>query len=632
MDLPIREKGDIFLPDGQFSRITADLRRQTHCHDINIVIVYAFDYRTRLLPFFLADRRMPPAGPRAVAAALGNAGFRRVRIVLQQWTPNFRPSQARIDGQPVDVLMISAMQIHSEPAYKLIADAWTLGEQRPLIIAGGAKAIYEPHHFLGIGPDARVHADVAVTGEEYVLLELMQLICSHRTKDEPMRAAFDRVRHEGLLDEVPGLAYRAADCSPHEPLGISTGVQRLLRNLDELPMSHAELRLIEPPHRGTGIGSAENARSWIEKRGRRLILPVVATRGCKFNCEFCPIPAYNQRTLRHKSPERMAEEFREAAESLRLRYFFGTDDNFFARRDTVVSVFEAASRMKINGRRLRTKIRFWTEATEADVYRNRDLLPLCAEGGLSAIWFGIEDLHTGMVSKGQSIEKTLVLFRELRKHNIQPHVMMIHHDDQPLSSPGDLRGVMDQARFVYEAGAVSYQCTYLGALVGSRLLEQAVTSGNHIYKVAGQIVPEAYWDGNHVTATNRNDAWKRQLHLLAAYASFYNPWHLFKTLREHSRDTIGKKRLATQILGMYGIAMTAVKTAKWIYQLWRGPVEKISFWPRHQVTLVDAKTRQEISWAVETKVMKDVEPKPTLLAVKPGNVRTEPEMAGNPVV
>lgn len=610
MDLPIRAKGDIFLADGQFGRLTAELRRQTHCHDLNILIVYAFDFRTRLLPFFLADRRMPPAGPRAVAAALAHAGFGRIRIVLQQWNPNFRPSQARMEGRPVDVLMVSAMQIHSEPAYRLIADAWTLGENRPLIIAGGAKAIYEPHHFLGIGPEARIHADVAVTGEEYVLLELMQLICAHRGRGQSMRSAFERVRRQGLLDAIAGLAYRPADCPPDKPVAVSTGVQRLLRDLDELPMQHAALTLIEPPHRGTGLGSPQAAKDWILKRGRRLVVPVVATHGCRFNCAFCPIPAYNQRTLRYKSPDRMVDEFRDGVETLNLRYFFGTDDNFFARRETVIDVFEAISRAQAAGRRLRSKIRFWTEATEADVYRNRDLLELCGQNGLSAIWFGIEDLHTGMVSKGQSIEKTRVLFRELRRHNIQPHVMMIHHDDQPLSSPGDLRGVMNQARFVFDVGAVSYQCTYLGALVGSKLLEQAVTSGNHIRRVAGRLVPEAYWDGNHVTATKRDDVWKRQLHILAAYASFYNPLNLSMAMREFSRDGIGKKRLATQALGMYGIGLTAVKTARWIYQLWRGPIEKIAFWPRHPVTLVDAATRQEISWSVDTKVMADADSLP----------------------
>lgn len=610
MELPTRAKGDIFLPDGQFGRLTTELRRQTPCHDIGIVIAYAFDFRTRLLPYFMADKRMPPLGPRAIAAALTNAGFRRVRIVLQQWNPNFRPSQARIDGRPPDVFMVSAMQIHSEPAYKMIADAWTLGENRPLIIAGGPKAIYEPTHFLGIGPEAAIHADVAVTGEEYVLLELMQLVCSHRGSNETMRQAFERVRREGLLDAIPGLAYRMPDCSPAEPVAVSTGVQRLVRDLDELPMPHTALRLLEPAHRGAGLTGRTLPDAWFGQKRRNIILSVATTHGCKFNCGFCPIPAYNQRTWRYKSPEGVVEEFRNAVETFGIRYYFGTDDNFFARRETVEQIFGATAKARVAGRKFRDRVRFYTEATQADVYRNRDLLSLCSAGGLRAIWFGIEDLHTGMINKGQSADKTTALFAGLREHGIEPHVMMIHHDDQPLSSGRDLRGVTDQAAYIYRAGAVSYQCTYLGAAIGSRLLDEAIPKGTLLLKVGGRPVPDAYRDGNHVMDTRRDDAWKRQINLLAAYASFYNPKNLLTSWLEYGRDRVGRKRFVTQLWGTYGLVMTAIKTAPWIRQLQRGPVEKLSIWPRHPVRLVDAKSGEEISWAVDSKVVSPASNRP----------------------
>ena len=54
-------------------------------------------------------------------------------------------------------------------AYELIADAHKLGDERPLILAGGAKAIYEPWDFFDIEKDGQKYsADVACTGEEFV--------------------------------------------------------------------------------------------------------------------------------------------------------------------------------------------------------------------------------------------------------------------------------------------------------------------------------------------------------------------------------------------------------------------------------------------------------------------------------
>ena len=61
----------------------------------------------------------------------------------------------------------SLLQINSRCAYALIRDAWTAGAQRPLIIAGGAQATYEPVRLLVARERAGRAAspDVVVTGE-----------------------------------------------------------------------------------------------------------------------------------------------------------------------------------------------------------------------------------------------------------------------------------------------------------------------------------------------------------------------------------------------------------------------------------------------------------------------------------
>jgi len=54
------------------------------------------------------------------------------------------------------------------------------------------------------------------------------------------------------------------------------------------------------------------------------------------------------------------------------------------------------------GKTFRDKLFFGTEATEFDVYKNKDLLPICREGGLRAIWFGIEDMTAELVKKAKA--------------------------------------------------------------------------------------------------------------------------------------------------------------------------------------------------------------------------------------
>src|SRR5262249_29222859 len=133
------------------------------------------------------------------------------------------------------LLFVSSMQIHSASAYELIADAYQLGDGRPLIFAGGAKAIYEPWDFFAFGPEGRYSADVAVTGEEFVALELLDRLMESRSGGEHLRKPFHRLRRSGLLDDIPGLVFCEGDEKAPPGRLINTGIQRLVQDLDELP-------------------------------------------------------------------------------------------------------------------------------------------------------------------------------------------------------------------------------------------------------------------------------------------------------------------------------------------------------------------------------------------------------------
>ena len=326
----------------------------------------------------------------------------------------------------------------------------------------------------------------------------------------------------------------------------------------------------------------------------------VPTQGCRFTCSYCPIPAVNQRTWRHKSPVRFAAEIKHLYETFGIRDFFGTDDNFFNDRDTVERLMSELASTRTGGAPLGERIKFYTEATQADVFKNQDLLPLCRKAGLHGLWFGIEDLTAKLVRKGQSADKTTQLFGLMHKNGIGPHVMMIHSDAQPLRSPpGDLSGLLNQARYVLERGAVSYQCTYLGPAVGTRDLEPALASGAVYRRVGGRSIPQAFQDGNHVVASRHPKPWQRQLNLLRAYCSFYNPINAVRALFGLRRDAAASKHFVHQIIGHIGLRLTIPKLLAWAGRLKRGPIEVYRGLGAARIPMVDVAGSQEIDWAIQ---------------------------------
>ena len=82
--------------------------------------------------------------------------------------------------------------------------------------------------------------------------------------------------------------------------------------------------------------------------------------------------------------------------------FFGTDDNFFNNHKAAEQILTAMAGGTVGGRPFRDAVWVGTEGTEHDVDRCADLMPLAREGGLRAIWFGIEDMTAELVKKGRA--------------------------------------------------------------------------------------------------------------------------------------------------------------------------------------------------------------------------------------
>ena len=582
MELPRRDRGDELLKPGELTGLRNRLRNMAPRHDLTSVITCAFDHRTRMLPFVYADIHMAPAGVRAIGAAMLDAGFDKTRIVLQQWNRKFRPAHMRLDGRIPDLLMISSMQIHTAASDDLIRDACTIApEHRPLIIAGGPKFIYEPWDAFSSGPERPWGADVAVTGEEYVLLSLLETLLAMRARGEPLRQTFLRARVGGVLDGIPGLTYAQTDRHGIAEELVDTGVQRLVGDLDELPHATLGYRLLEPPSRKSTLSE----RALPANRVRRLtpIGSLVLTLGCKFACNYCPIPAYNQRQYRVKSGARIADEMTKLQEEFGIRYFFGADDNFFNDEKRTLDILETLARTMVDGKS--HHFRWGTEVTVHDTLKLKDYLPLARKAGIRWLWLGVEDMTATLVKKGQSVDKTSQSLRMLLANGICPMPMMMHHDEQPLISRGPKPyGLLNQLKLMRKAGAISMQILMLVPATGSKSFVGSYTSGMVYDSVGGRRVDEHMRGGNYVVASNHDKPWRKQLNILIAYLYYYNPWQLFVSL-VRSRSKPYFTEALWQVIGMWGLAQTVRHTAGWTFRLRFGKIKRKSAPPMSSIPM-----------------------------------------------
>ena len=583
MELPRRDRGDELLRPGELLRLRQRLRGMARQHDLTTVIACAFDHRTRMLPFMYADLRMAPAGVRAIGSALFDAGFYKTRIVLQQWNKHFRPSQMRLDGRIPDIFMVSSMQIHWMRCKALIRDACRIDpSHRPLIIAGGPKIIYEPWDVFSADPNDPASADVAVTGEEYVLLSLLELLLSIHSKGDSLRTTFIRARNSGMLDEIPGLVYAQTDHEGVAAALVDTGIQRLVGDLDELPHAALGYQLLEPPSKRSTLNWQALPASRVRKYSP--IGSLVLTFGCKFACPYCPIPAYNQRQHRLKSGERIAEEMYRLYSEYGIRHFFGADDNFFNDKKRTIQIVETLARAEFNGVRLRTKVRWGTEVTVHDTLQMRDYLPVIRNAGIRALWLGVEDMTATLINKGQSVEKTGEAFGLLKEHCIAPMPMMMHHDSQPLYTRHSPYGLLNQVSLLRKAGACSLQVLMMSPATGSKLYEECFTTGLAYESVGGRRIEPHMLDANYVVASKHDKPWIKQFNIMAAYLFFYNPLRfLLALVRPKSRLYLADA--GGQMLGMWGLAKTIRRTFGWGLRLMRGNIKRKTSVPTSQIPM-----------------------------------------------
>lgn len=256
-----------------------------------------------------------------------------------------------------------------------------------ILIAGGQAATFYDELLIESG------IDFVVRGEgELTLKELIEAIANDAT---------DFSAIQGISYNLNGAVHK-------------TGDRQRIKNLDDSPFPAWHLmpmrKSIWFPERFTGS--------------------IETSRGCPFDCNFCAITSFYERTFRQKSNDRIIQELEHLVRNGRSHIYLA-DDNFGMHVKKHIDIFERILSKGID-------IRFFAQMRTDTIAQNPEMIALAAKAGLygALIGFDTYDEETfHHVAKVGSLELNMKCSEVLRKNKIMifgSHIYALPSQKKPL--------------------------------------------------------------------------------------------------------------------------------------------------------------------------------------------------------
>lgn len=131
------------------------------------------------------------------------------------------------------------------------------------------------------------------------------------------------------------------------------------------------------------------------------VLPVMTTRGCPFDCDFCCVSDLFGKRIRHLP---VANVVRFIQETGGKRYLF-LDDNIVGDRRYARELFAAIQPLGIQ----------WVGQASVSFTSDRELMKLAAQSGCAGLFFGVESVSTAQLQKMRKSFKDIALVEDAIK-------------------------------------------------------------------------------------------------------------------------------------------------------------------------------------------------------------------------
>lgn len=251
--------------------------------------------------------------------------------------------------------------------------------------------------------------------------------------------------------------------------------------------------------------------SKIIKRRLYNLIPIMTTRGCPYNCDFCCVTDLFGKKIRHIPIENVVRDIKESG----AKNFMFLDDNIIGNPKYAKELFKAIKPLKIK----------WVgQSSVSLLVKDTELMKLAAESGCKALFFGIESVSEEQTKKMRKAFKEIKelerAFKDIKKMGILIHASMVFGFDDDTKETFD-----NTVRFLMKnkVGTVSFNV----------LTPYPGTKTHENLKKEGRLTTTdwKYYDHNTVVFKPKNmSAYELQMGKINARKEFYRKSSVLRRL------------------------------------------------------------------------------------------------------
>jgi radical SAM superfamily enzyme YgiQ (UPF0313 family) len=257
----------------------------------------------------------------------------------------------------------------------------------------------------------------------------------------------------------------------------------------------------------------------IVKRSLFALVPIMTSRGCPYNCDFCCVTDLFGKEIRHVPVDNVVRDIKESGR----KNFMFLDDNIIGHPSYAKELFAALKPLKIS----------WVgQASISLLVKGDELLKLAAESGCKGLFIGLESVKEAQMrslrklfSSLQGLENAL---KKMRKAGIFAHASMIFGFDEDTKEVFD-----DTVRFLIKNKVHTVSFNVLTPYPGTKTFRKM--------KEEGRLLTDdwKYYDHSTVVYQPKNmSPYELMAGKIRSRKEFYGAWSILRRLFGNFRHAL----------------------------------------------------------------------------------------------